>query len=347
MSNTPIPTGTDPGPIPVTLIVPCLNEERFIENCLLSLLSGDYPTDLIEILVLDGQSTDCTRAILGRICQEFHQVRVIDNPGGSKPQALNTGIAEAKHSIVMRIDAHAIYPSNYISELVRCLHVYEADNVGGVRLNRTLGKGAVALALAAILTHPFGVGDAKHYTGSAEPIQSDILFLFCAHKNLFAEVGNFDERLIRGQDREFNLRMTRLGKKMVLCPSVTCTYYTREKISEFARWSYQSGRAPYDISAIMDECLISWRNLVPLSFVTALSIGPVLSIFIPSAFTLTILVLSTYMTAAIVATLGIRSEFPSWRARILMPFAFLLWHSAYGIGSLVGLSRWLKIERGS
>ena len=183
MNSDCLETGVDPGPTPVSLILPCLNEVNYIEECLRSLLGGFQPPELMEVLVIDGLSTDGTRAILKKLNQEFPQIRIIDNPGASKPRALNIGISEARFNILMRIDAHAVYPPNYVCDLVKYLHVFEADNVGGVRLNRTRGTGPIAQGLAMVLTHPFGVGDAKHYTGGDKPFISDIAFLFCVHKS--------------------------------------------------------------------------------------------------------------------------------------------------------------------
>ncbi len=327
--------GNDPGPVYVTLILPCLNEAKYIEDCLSSLLLADYPVDLMEILVLDGQSTDGTRNILDNLVRRWPQIRVIDNPGASKPRALNIGIDEARHDIVMRIDAHATYPPDYVRQLVRALHVYNADNVGGVRLNSTRGTGVVAGALAAVLTHPFGVGDAKHYTGIKNPILTDIVFLFCVHKKLFDEIGNFDERLNRGQDREFNLRLSSLGRKMVLCPSVTCTYYAREKFNSFVRWAYNSGITPFEISRIVGKSLVSIRNLVPPAF-SASIIGLSILGFVTTIFWLWLIgLLALYLSAGLFV--GFVQKGSPFGVRLLMPISFFFWHFSYGVGALRGL----------
>ena len=59
-------------------------------------------------------------------------IRVLDNPGRIQPIALNVGIRAATGEILMRMDAHALYPKNYISDLVAALQTSGADNVGGV-----------------------------------------------------------------------------------------------------------------------------------------------------------------------------------------------------------------------
>ncbi len=337
MTTELLPSGTDPGPVGVSLILPCLNEAAHIETCLTSLLQGDYPADLIEILILEGMSGDGTRDILARLAKTWPQIRVIDNPGASKPKGLNIGIAEAQHDILIRIDGHAQYPRNYVRDLIKSLHIYEADNVGGVRLNRTKGTGIVARALATVLTHPFGVGDAKHYTGTQTPIESDIIFLFCARKSLFEKVGGFDERLLRGQDREFNLRLNRQGRKMVLCPAVTCTYYTRDRIIPFIRWAFQSGKTPFEISRLVGEHLLSIRNFVPPAFVSAV-IGLSLLGILQEIFLIGLAcVLVPYLLIGFTVAFGKATQGQSLLIKLSLPFGFFIWHFSYGLGALRGI----------
>lgn len=349
MTAPVVPTGKDPGAVGVSLILPCLNEAAHIEDCLTSLVEGDYPADLLEILVLDGLSTDGTREILAELSKKWPQIRVIDNPGASKPKGLNLGIKAANNNIVMRIDGHARYADNYIRDLVKYLHIYEADNVGGVRLNRTRGAGVIAKLLASVLTHPFGVGDAKHYTGTSQVVESDIIFLFCARKRLFEEVGNFNEALVRGQDREFNLRLNRLGRRMLLCPDVTSTYFTREKISAFARWAFQSGKAPYDVSRIVGENLLSVRNVVPPAFSAAVLALPVLGFWQPFFWSLFVFMMGLYVLLGFAAAFAMPSKDQSALMKLMLPAGFFLWHFTYGLGAIRGLAEWtiksLKIHR--
>lgn len=334
------PTGIDPGPVGVSLILPCLNEALHIEDCVLSLLEGHYPADLIELLVLDGMSSDGTREILDALTKKWPQIKIVDNPGASKPKGLNAGIKIARNDILMRIDGHAKYPPNYIRDLVRFLHIYEADNVGGIRLNKTRGKGAVAQALAAVLTHPFGVGDAKHYTGTDEPVESDIIFLFCVRKSLFEEVGGFDERLTRGQDREFNLRLSRLCRKMVLCPQVTSTYFTRDKVLSFISWAHQSGKTPFEISRLTAINLLSVRNFVPPVFSSGIMGLLMLGIWIPTFWILLTGLLGTYVLLGLSAAFGTTVKKQPLRVKLLLPLSFFLWHFSYGLGAIKELINW-------
>ncbi|HXO85412.1 MAG TPA: glycosyltransferase, partial [Gemmatimonadales bacterium] len=101
----------------VTVILPCRNEARYIAPCLDSILAGAYPADLVEILVVDGNSTDDTRTVVRKYAAQHPQVRLLDNPRRIVPTALNIGIRAATGDIIARMDAHVIYPPEYLPRL--------------------------------------------------------------------------------------------------------------------------------------------------------------------------------------------------------------------------------------
>ena len=116
----------------VSIICPLFNEEKFIERCILSILEQDYPQDKLEVLLIDGRSTDHTADIVRRYTEKYPFIKLLDNPERVVPYALNKGVEVATGEVIMRIDGHCTYPTNYISELVRYLYELDADNVGGV-----------------------------------------------------------------------------------------------------------------------------------------------------------------------------------------------------------------------
>jgi glycosyltransferase involved in cell wall biosynthesis len=154
----------------VTVLVPCRNEERYIGACLESILATSYPLDRLEILVIDGRSSDRTRAIVQQYVNRDAFIRLVDNPRRIVPTALNAGIRLATGDIVVRMDAHVVYPASYITRLVTALQESGADNVGGRLVTVPSGEGAIARAIAIALSHPLGVGNA-HYrpAGRAAP----------------------------------------------------------------------------------------------------------------------------------------------------------------------------------
>ena len=116
----------------VSVVCPIYNEEKFIANCINSILKQDYPKEYLEIFFVDGMSQDATRSIVKEYADKYSFIRLLDNPDKIVPPALNIGIRRAKGDTIIRIDGHCIYPSNYISTLVRNLYELDADNVGAV-----------------------------------------------------------------------------------------------------------------------------------------------------------------------------------------------------------------------
>ena len=132
----------------LSVICPIYNEEKYIAKCIDSILAQDYPKDDLEVIFVDGMSKDRTREIVAEYIGKYPFIRLIDNPDRIVPPAMNIGIKASVGDIIVRLDAHAVFPQNYFSELVKNLHKLDADNVGGVcrtlPINDTLSKILVA-----------------------------------------------------------------------------------------------------------------------------------------------------------------------------------------------------------
>ena len=170
----------------VSAIIPCLNEERFISECLNSILNNDYPKDKLEILVVDGMSKDRSREIVKKKQTSNYQfqVQLLDNPRIVTPAAMNIGIENAKGEIVIKMDAHSLYAKDYISKCVEHLIKSGADNVGGVLKSIPAKDTPVAKAISLSLSHFFGAGGSYFRTGSKEPREVDTVAFGCYWKKI-------------------------------------------------------------------------------------------------------------------------------------------------------------------
>ena len=335
----------------VSIVIPCLNEEGYIERCLASIFANDIPKDEVEVLVVDGMSKDGTRAIVARYARRFRGVYLLDNPKRITPAALNVGIRRARGEVIMRMDAHATYDPRYISKCVDALEKHGAENAGGTwriipRTTTTIGK-----AIAISLSHRFGIGNA-HYrlVNSKEPKWVDTVPFFCYRKEIFSKIGLFNEKLERGQDMEFNLRLKKAGGKTLLVPDIVSYYYARSDIKSFLQHNWVNGvwaLLPFAYSTVMP---ISWRHLIPLVFVISLLGSLVLTLVFP---------FGTYMLTGIVGAYGLVNLAASMQVAIkerdircifVMPVIFAMLHFGYGLGSLWGVIKligksefWVKI----
>src|SRR2546421_6009992 len=160
-ARTPPPP---PRPL-VSIVVPCRNEAEYIRPLLDSILANDYPRDRLEVLVVDGLSDDGTRAVVADYARRHPMIQVLDNPKRTAPHALNLGITRARGAIIMRMDAHAVYPPNYVADLVDWLERTGADYVGGAWVTLAAGGTPTAPAIAAGPAHPFRVRGPRHPLG--------------------------------------------------------------------------------------------------------------------------------------------------------------------------------------
>jgi glycosyltransferase involved in cell wall biosynthesis len=225
----------------VTVIVPCRNEGRWIEACLQSIVDNDYPKDRIEILVVDGMSRDETRQVIESVAARHPTIRLVSNEKLIAPAAMNLGIAAAKGSVIVRMDAHVEYPGDYISSLVRLLLQSGADNVGGLCQTLPANDSAVAQAVAIGMSHPLGVGNSHFRIGTAEDRWVDTVPFGCYRREVFDRIGMFDEELVRNQDDELNLRLIRRGGRILLSPRIVCKYFARDSLVKLWRMYYQYG----------------------------------------------------------------------------------------------------------
>jgi glycosyltransferase involved in cell wall biosynthesis len=247
----------------VSVVLPALNERRWIRDCLGSLLAQDYG-NVIEILVVDGGSTDGTRDIAGHLDP---LIRVVDNPQVTAAAAMNIGIAESKGEVVCRIDAHAIFAPDYVRRCVEVLLETGADNVGG--LMRPVGTTSFGRAVAAATTSRFGVGPGRfHYAGQRQDV--DTVWLGCWWRTTLDEVGGYDEESLQwgAEDQELNLRLRQRGGRVVLDPGIRSSYFPRQTPSALARQYFNYG---LDKASTLRKhrTLPSWRPLAPAALVAS------------------------------------------------------------------------------
>lgn len=254
----------------VSVIVPCRNEEHYIASCLDSILESDYPQERLEVLVVDGRSEDGTREILERYATTHRSVRVVDNPRQITPIALNLAIRAARGDVLVRMDAHVVYPRNYVSRLIVALLETGADSVGAVLKTLPASQSAVARAIALGMSHPFGVGNSYFRIGTTERRWVDTIAFFCCRRETFERVGMFDEELVRHQDGEFNARLIKQGGRILLIPDVVSYYYARGSLRQVARMFFQYGYFKPLVARKLRR-FMTVRQLIPPTFVLSIT----------------------------------------------------------------------------
>lgn len=317
----------------LSVICPIYNEEKYIAKCIDSILAQDYPKDDLEVIFVDGMSSDRTREIVAEYSAKYPFIRLIDNPDRIVPPAMNIGIKASMGDIIVRLDAHAVFPQNYLSELVKNLHELDADNVGGVCRTLPINDTPVCRSIAYVLSSSFGMGNSHFRIGADSIKEVDTVPFGCFKRELFERVGYFDEELTRNQDDEFNGRIIKNGGKIFLLPDLVIDYFARDTVAKVYKMFYQYGLFKPLVNKKLGQPA-TIRQFFPLLFVLGLILGP-LTFLISSAFIWLYLgVLLVYLTLAAVFS---SRESRSLKEVLIKIWVYFVVHFAYGWGYINGI----------
>jgi glycosyltransferase involved in cell wall biosynthesis len=267
----------------VSVILPILNEELYLRDAVLSILSQDYQGDF-EVVLAVGPSKDRTQEIADQLHRDDARVIVVDNPTGRTAAGLNAALNAAAGSVIVRVDGHAQIPQNYISVAVELLNSTGAVNVGG--LMAAVGVTTFEKSVAGAMRSPLGVGASRFHTGGAAG-EVDTVYLGVFNKQALLAIGGFDERFTRAQDWELNFRLRENGGKIYFDPRLEVTYRPRSSIAALAKQYFEYGRWRRVVSR-RHKGTINYRYLAPpialAGFLTSILAGALLHpiFFIPA-----------------------------------------------------------------
>jgi len=326
----------DPANILVSVICPIYNEEKYMAACIESILEQDFPKEKLEFMLIDGMSTDKTREIIKHYTATHSFIRLIDNPDKVAPVALNMGIKNATGNIIIRIDGHSSFPKNYISALVKYLIDLNADNVGGLWKTLPAKDTLICNAIAIASGNKFGVGNSLHKVGCKQVIQTDTVPFGCFRREVFDQIGFFDENLLRTEDDEFNARLTAHGGKIFLIPDIIINYYARDTFNKMCKMYYQYGLyKPLVMKKLGKPATI--RQFFPMLFVLYLFFGLGLSFFSKIIMIVYLSIMLVYWVLGLM--IGIKEAKLNKKAGLiyLLPLTFFMIHLSYGWGYIVGI----------
>jgi succinoglycan biosynthesis protein ExoA len=335
-------------PVPirrVSVVAPMLNEAEHIGHLVADLAAQDFDGEL-EVLVADGGSRDGSVERLRVVAERYElPVTILRNRKRWVSFGLNACIRAARGDLIIRMDCHSRYPSDYVRRCAIASQETGAENVGGVFI--PTGQTAMERAVASAVDSPFG---GVHWTrhGTRARADVDTVPYGAFRPDAFRQVGLFDESLVRNQDDEFNLRLRLAGGRIVLDPAIRVYYVPRGKLSSVFRQYYEYGLWK---PAVMRKHgrVVSGRSLVPGAFVASSLVLALLAVWFRPAIWLLALEAVAYLSGAIVfgvASLRRRHEPSRLLPRVVA--VFLALHVGYGLGILVGTGRELlsKVRAG-
>lgn len=322
----------------LSVIVPIYNEEKYIKRCIETIIAQDFPKKDMEVVFVDGMSTDKTREIVLSYVNKYSYLSLLDNVKRTAPCAMNIGIKATTGELVMRLDGHSLYPTNYFSSIVSWhKKIPEALNVGGICLTDVVDKNKISMSIAKVMSDKFGVGNSKFRTGvgDVEYLEVDTVPFGCYKRKVFDLIGYYNEELTRSQDYEFNKRLRRKGGKIYMIPKIHCTYIPRDNYRDLFKNRYLTGYWVVEMGFITGTLKnSSIRHFVPLIFVLSIIIPLVLSLMIPFLGMMSIILLLFYILVMLYRSIVINDK-TTTIFNILI--AFICLHFSYGLGSLMGM----------
>ena len=322
--TTPITNQT-----PVSVILPVLNEERYLAATVQAITAQDYSGE-IEIVLALGPSRDRTNDVAAQLAEKDSRITVIDNPSGRTADALNRAIAASKFPIIVRVDGHSILPQGYIREAVATLVRTGAVNVGGIMAAE--GVTTFERAVAAAMRSKFGVGGASFHIGGSEG-PADTVYLGVFLRTAIEAIEGFDPHFIRAQDWELNFRLRERGGLVYFNPRLQVTYRPRPHLRALAKQYFEYGRWRREV-ARNHRGTINLRYLAPPVTLIGSVLGIIGSIFNPIFLALPIL----YLVFNFVGSILIFSKRPE-PSLLLLPIILATMHFSWAWGFLTSTKR--------
>lgn len=306
----------------VSVILPILNEEPYLEHAVNSILKQDF-SGALEIILAVGPSKDRTMELAQKLAMQDARVKVVENPSGRTAAGLNLAIKHSNYPIIVRVDGHAHLPNNYISIAVEALRKTGAVNVGGVMAAE--GENPFERSVARAMRSPFGVGAAKFHTGGSAG-EVDTVYLGVFQKSALIAIGGFDEHFTRAQDWELNYRLRKNGGKIFFDPRLTVTYRPRRSLVALAKQYFEYGRWRRVVTRTHPGT-INYRYLAPPMTFVGVSLSLLTSLIVPILLIPAMIYGAFVIFAALLIGKGIRERF-------YLPIVLITMQMSWGLGFL-------------
>ena len=316
---------------PVSVILPILNEERDLSNCISAILQQDYPSE-IEVILALGPSEDKTTQIAEKLSASDTRIKLVSNPTGQTAVGLNLAIKVSSNEIICRIDGHSEISNHYVKTAVEILQQKNAVNVGG--LMYADGNSGLQRVVAQAMRSKLGVGPSKFHTGGSAG-ESDTVYLGTYKKAAVLAAGGFDERYIRAQDWELNYRLRKNGGLIWFDPRLQVTYRPRSTFKKLAKQYFQYGRWRRVISR-QHINTVNFRYLAPPFAVVTNTLSLFLSFVVNPLFISPLLI---YFCSLIIGSLFLGKKVVD---KLIMPFVLATMHFSWGIGFITSPKKLFK-----
>lgn len=318
----------------ISVCVIAYNEEKYIGSILEDITKQTYPHDKMEIVLIDGMSTDKTKSIMqdfADTAKGFKRVLVLDNPKRKQAPGWNVAISNYSGDAIIRIDAHASIPEDFVEKNVKVLESGEYVS-GGKRPSIIDGTTPWKETLLLAEESQFGSGFAKFRRSEKESYVNS-LFHGAYKREVFEKTGFFNENLGRTEDNEIHYRIREAGYKLHYSPDIVSYQHTRNTLKGMLRQKFWNGYWVALTTKVCPKCL-GLYHFVPFCFLISLIVSGICAIFgWPWSLLLVGVLYMTFGVSMAIKAVSKRKKYPQ---QLLLPILFFLLHISYGAGSLVG-----------
>lgn len=327
----------------VSFIVVALNAGEKLNDLIGDLVKQDYDHRKIEVVFVDSKSTDDTKEVMQAFANKEHgfaRVCICENPKKILPCGWNIALKESKGEVIVRVDAHSSIPANFIRKNVEEIKNGEKI-VGGHRISIIDENSAWQKTLLLAETSLFGSGIAS-YRRTKERKYVNSLAHAAYSREVFQNIGGYDERLARTEDNEIHYRMREAGYKFLLDPDIVSYHHARNSLKRMLKQKFMNGYWIGLTLAISPRCFSAY-HFAPLLFVLAILGGLILSVFEITAPIVVLTIVYLFFNSINTFYSIISKKFEL--SYLLLPILFFLLHICYGVGTLKGLfnlSTWKK-----
>ncbi len=317
--------------------MPILNEERHLAEAVHAVLAQTWE-DPLEVILAIGPCEDGTHRVAETLHAEDDRVKIVENPSGRTPDALNAALHVAAYDTVCRVDGHGILSPQYLQIAARTLAETGAANVGGIM--DAQGTTTFEKAVAAAMKSKLGVGGAKFKLGgTAGP--ADTVYLGVFRREWLERVGGYDPRFSRAQDWEMNYRIRTLGGVVWFTPELRVAYRPRGSLRTLGRQYRQYGQWRRAVSR-RHKGSINARYLAPPTALAAIAGGAIGGVFWRPLWVIPL----TYAGAVTVGGAAISRDLEP-EVRRIIPAVLATMHLSWGWGFLTSRIRLTGDVQGS
>lgn len=319
----------------VSIVIPMLNEAEAIARCVRSILDQSYPVELIEIIVVDGMSRDGSRDRVAELAKEHANIKLYDNPQRRTPIALNIGARNAQGNVVIILGAHTQIHRDFVRLNIQYMNELDVKCVGGTQLNvgETFLQRAIGLAMGSF----FGIPSAPYRFLPKKRFVDTVVYA-SYRKELFEEIGYFDEELHISEDAEFNWRIRKAGYRIFYTPEIISYYYPRKTLGRLFKQFFNYGILRVNVIKKHQDAVKAIHLLPPL-FILAIIILALASFHLP-VFRLLLGILAV-LYALYICWGSIYTSVKNKTGKYLfvLPLVFLTMHISWGLGFWTGLAK--------